>query len=227
MRQPEVDRKGRNAHRGAEMKAMALEYSTDAASLALLEDGAVRAAAAVEAGHRRSQELFPAAEQLLRGAGWALGEVEAFAVGRGPGSYTGLRVSLTAALGWALPERKTVWTASSAAARAAELFAARPEWSRVATWGAARRGTIWAGRFVREEGGRVRREGEWRCLPVGERPAEWGGWEWDEEGAAPKAEWVGRLFFAGQAGEEVQPVYLHPAVEGGKGGVAAAVSPGR
>ena len=33
-----------------------------------------------------------------------------------------------------------------------------------------------------------------------------------EAGRAPRAEWVGRLFFAGGASEELQPIYLHPAV---------------
>ena len=86
------------------MKLLALEFSTATASLALLDGGAVVAAAAVDAGHRRSQGLFAAAEGLLHGAGCTFADVGAFAVGRGPGSYTGLRVSLTAARGWALPE---------------------------------------------------------------------------------------------------------------------------
>ena len=47
--------------------------------------------------------------------------------------------------GWALPEGKPVWTVSSGAALAAEIFAERPEIAQVAAWGDARRGTIWAG----------------------------------------------------------------------------------
>ena len=89
------------------MKLLALEFSTDNASLALLADGAVVAAQPVDAGQRRSQGLFDAAADLLRGAGWTFAGVEAFAVGRGPGSYTGLRVSLTAANGWALAASAT------------------------------------------------------------------------------------------------------------------------
>ena len=190
------------------MKLLALEFSTDAASLALLEDGRAVASAAVDAGHRRSQGLFAAAEDLLKRAGWALSDVGAFAVGRGPGSYTGLRVSLTAANGWALPFGKPVWTASSGAALAAEIFAEQPEISQVAAWGDARRGTIWAGLFARN----ARQVGEWKLLPAEARGKEWPGAHWAEPGRAPKAEWVGRLFFAGGASEELQPIYLHPAV---------------
>ena len=194
------------------MKLLALEFSTETASLALLEDGGVMAESAVDAGHRRSQGLFDAAEGLLKGAGWTLADVGAFAVGRGPGSYTGLRVSLTAANGWALPEGKPVWTVSSGAALAAEIFAERPEIAQVAAWGDARREMIWAGRFERGGNGGVKPAGEWELLPAEARGKEWPAAHWAEPGRAPKAEWVGRLFFAGGASEEVQPIYLHPAV---------------
>ena len=191
---------------------MALEFSVDAASMALLDDGAVVAAAAVDAGQRRSQGVFAAAEALLKRAGWTLAEVGAFAVGRGPGSYTGLRVSVTVARGWALPGNKPVWTVSSAAALAAELLGEKPELPQVVVWGDARRGTIWAGLFARGAGGGVRQAGEWKVLPAAARGREWAGTLWAEAGRAPRAEWVGRLFFAGGASEELQPIYLHPAV---------------
>ena len=194
------------------MKLLALEFSTETASLALLEDGRLAAALPVDASQRRSQGLFDAVAGLLQKAGWSFADLGAFAVGRGPGSYTGLRVSVTAANGWALPEKKTVWTVSSGAALAAEIFAARPELAQVVVAGDARRGTIWAGRFERDEKHLVRQAGEWKLLPAEARGREWPEAHWVEAGRAPQAEWVGRLFFAGGASEEVQPIYLHPAV---------------
>ena len=190
---------------------MAVEFSTEAASLALLEDGEVRAAAAVDAGGRRSQGIFAAAEGMLGEAGWEFGDIEAYAVGRGPGAYTGLRVGLTAARGWALPRNRPTWATSSAAARAAEVFAARKELERFVAWGPSRKGTIWAGLYVRD-GAIPRREGDWALMPVGERGTIWAEAAWDEPGMAPKAEWVGRLHHLGAAGEEMRPIYLHPAV---------------
>jgi tRNA threonylcarbamoyladenosine biosynthesis protein TsaB len=194
------------------MKLLALEFSTEKGSLALLEDGAVVAQAAVAAGHRRSQGLFEAAAVLVQEAGWGFGDLEAFAVGRGPGAYTGLRVSLTAANGWALPGGRPVWTVSSAAARAAELLAEQPGLPSVVVWGEARRGTVWAGLFERAESIRVRQAGDWRLLPAAERGQVWLDAPWAEAGGVPKAQWVGRLYFAGDVSEELQPVYLHPAV---------------
>ena len=196
----------------AAMKLLALEFSTETASLALLADGAVVAASPVDASQRRSQGLFDAAAGLLQKTGWTFADLGAFAVGRGPGSYTGLRVSVTAANGWALPDQKQVWTVSSGAALAAEIFAERPEIAQVAVAGDARRGTIWAGLFERDEKHVVRQVGEWKLLPADARGKEWPAAQWAEAGRAPQAEWVGRLFCAGGASEELQPIYLHPAV---------------
>ncbi|HOU22147.1 MAG TPA: tRNA (adenosine(37)-N6)-threonylcarbamoyltransferase complex dimerization subunit type 1 TsaB, partial [Kiritimatiellia bacterium] len=81
------------------MKVLAVEISSDAGSLALVEDGGVVASVPMDARQRRSQGLFDAGGALLSGAGWGWEALGAFAVGRGPGSYTGLRVSLTAACG--------------------------------------------------------------------------------------------------------------------------------
>jgi tRNA threonylcarbamoyl adenosine modification protein YeaZ len=194
------------------MNLLALEFSTETASLALLTDGTVVASRPVDAGHRRSQWLFDAVEELWMGAGWSLADVDAFAVGRGPGAYTGLRVSLTAANGWALPEHKPVWTVSSAAALAAAEWAEHPEAAEVVAWGMARRGTIWAGRFKRAGEHAVKPAGDWQLLPAGQEGSIWPEARWTAPERRPRAEWVGRLFFAGDDSEALQPIYLHPAV---------------
>ncbi|MGI6598390.1 MAG: tRNA (adenosine(37)-N6)-threonylcarbamoyltransferase complex dimerization subunit type 1 TsaB [Kiritimatiellia bacterium] len=195
------------------MKILALDFSTPNASLALMEDGRLLAELAVDAGHRRSQELFAAVESLLPRAGWQFGDLDAYAVGCGPGSYAGLRVSLTAANGWALPEKKTVWAVPSPAALAAELFAEAPELCSVVISGNARRGTLWAGCFQRDGQLLARQVDDWRLLPAdGSHAGEWPGVSWADVGRAPQAEWVGRLFFTGRVSQPLQPIYLHPAV---------------
>jgi tRNA threonylcarbamoyladenosine biosynthesis protein TsaB len=50
---------------------------------------------------RHGVELFPALERLLRGASVSPRDVDLVAVGTGPGSYTGLRVGITAARAFA------------------------------------------------------------------------------------------------------------------------------
>lgn len=189
-----------------------MDGSTERASLALLSDGTVVATEAVAVGHRRSQGLFDGVENLLSHAGWTLDDVEAFAVGRGPGAYTGLRVSLTAAKGWALPGHQPVWTISSAAALAAEWFAEQSAPGTVVVSGSARRDTIWAAVFEREAGGGVHRASEWKLLAAQARGVEWPDLPWADPQRVPQAQWVGRLHGTGLASEECQPIYLHPAV---------------
>ncbi|MDD2239832.1 MAG: tRNA (adenosine(37)-N6)-threonylcarbamoyltransferase complex dimerization subunit type 1 TsaB [Kiritimatiellae bacterium] len=194
------------------MKVLAVEGSTEQASLALLLDGTVVATEAVAGGRRRSQGLFVGVETLLSRAEWTLEDVEAFAVGRGPGAYTGLRVSLTAVQGWALPGHKPVWTVSSAAAVAAEWFAEQPTPGPVVVSGSARRDTIWAAVFEPQAGGGGCRTSDWKLLAAEARGGEWPDLPWVDPRRVPQAEWVGRLYGTGLASEACQPIYLHPAV---------------
>lgn len=63
--------------------------------------GLPHAERAVRLERRHAEVLWPALEAFLRQAGVELGAVEGIAVGRGPGSYTGLRVGIAAGLGLA------------------------------------------------------------------------------------------------------------------------------
>ena len=83
------------------MIALALDTSGDEASVALMRDGTVLGAEVLSSGMRHGVELFPALERLLRGASVAPRDVGLVAVGTGPGSYTGLRVGITAARAFA------------------------------------------------------------------------------------------------------------------------------
>ena len=89
------------------MVVLALETATRAGSLALWRDGAV--ASAVGDVRRTHAERLPAdALSLLSGAGLQLADVDLFAVVSGPGSFTGLRVGIAAAQGFALASGKRV-----------------------------------------------------------------------------------------------------------------------
>jgi len=60
-------------------------------------DGTVLASAAFEGRYRHSQELLPAVQRLLGGAGLQLRDLAGVVVGTGPGAFTGLRVGLATA----------------------------------------------------------------------------------------------------------------------------------
>ena len=82
------------------MKLLALDTSTEFCSAALWLDGAI-AVEGVHAGQRHSELLLPMIERLLAQAQLRLGALDAIAFGRGPGSFTGLRIACGVAQGLA------------------------------------------------------------------------------------------------------------------------------
>ena len=83
------------------MKLLALELSTEACSVALWVDGEV--SERFEVAPRRHAELaLPWAGQLLAEAGIARSQLDAIAIGRGPGAFTGVRLAIAIGQGIAL-----------------------------------------------------------------------------------------------------------------------------
>jgi tRNA threonylcarbamoyladenosine biosynthesis protein TsaB len=83
------------------MKLLAFELSTEACSVAVHVDGEVRER--FEIAPRRHAELaLPWAEELLAEAGIARSQLDAIALGRGPGAFTGVRLAIALAQGVAL-----------------------------------------------------------------------------------------------------------------------------
>lgn len=84
------------------MITLALDTSGIVGSVAVARSGddgvsEVVASITIDRGMRHGVELFPALERALRAAGVGARDVDLVAVGIGPGSYTGLRVGITAA----------------------------------------------------------------------------------------------------------------------------------
>jgi tRNA threonylcarbamoyladenosine biosynthesis protein TsaB len=81
---------------------LALNTSSFQFSLALLdEDGSLKAEYVMSGGAGRFAGMFPAFEEILSALGFQVRDVSAVAVAIGPGSFTGLRVGLAAAKGFA------------------------------------------------------------------------------------------------------------------------------
>lgn len=79
---------------------IAIETSTERASVALLRDGQMLAREATGA-QTHSQTILPIVQALLSEAGLALSDCDAVAFGAGPGSFTGVRTACGIAQGLA------------------------------------------------------------------------------------------------------------------------------
>jgi len=89
-------------------------------SAALLRDSQVLAEISAYEETLYSTRLFRDVALLQRQAGFRLDQIDVFAVAAGPGSFTGLRVGLTAVKAWSEVHRKPIAAVSGLAAIAAE-----------------------------------------------------------------------------------------------------------
>lgn len=83
------------------MLTLALDTSTQCGSLAVLRDEEILGVISTAAEETYSSRMFRHLELLLGELSLRLDDFDLYAVAAGPGSFTGLRVGLTAAKGWA------------------------------------------------------------------------------------------------------------------------------
>jgi tRNA threonylcarbamoyladenosine biosynthesis protein TsaB len=103
------------------MKILAIEFSTDQRSVAVVVDGSVSAAAMEVA--TRTTRAFALIEQALAEARLEREQIECLAIGLGPGSYAGIRAAIALAQGWQLARPVKLLGISSVECLAAEAQA--------------------------------------------------------------------------------------------------------
>ncbi|MFC5987632.1 tRNA (adenosine(37)-N6)-threonylcarbamoyltransferase complex dimerization subunit type 1 TsaB [Marinicrinis lubricantis] len=106
----------------SDSKILAMDTSTGTMTVCLLEGDQAAASVQIQAIRNHSIQLVPTIQQLLTDTGWSMKQLNAVAVGSGPGSYTGIRIGATVAktMAWAL--KLPVIGVSSLAAMAAPFF---------------------------------------------------------------------------------------------------------
>ena len=134
------------------MLILALESSAKAASAALARDGALLQMEFQNSGLTHSRTLLPMAEKVLRDCGVALRDVDAVAVSRGPGSFTGVRIGVSTVKGLCWGADKPAIGVSTLEAMAWNAVDAAPADSIVCCAMDARRNQIYNALFRVESG---------------------------------------------------------------------------
>lgn len=137
------------------MHVLAFDTSTDVTAVAVTRDAQVLAEAHEPSTKRHAELLLSRVQDCLARAGLALADIDLFAVGLGPGSFTGVRVGVATAKGFGLGTGKPVCGVSSLATLAHAAFnsGAVASDSLCAPLLDAHKGEVFAALYARGQGG--------------------------------------------------------------------------
>lgn len=157
------------------MRLLAIDTSAEACSAALYLDGEIAERFAIQP-QRQSELILPMMDELLAAAGLAVADLDALAFGRGPGSFTGVRIATGVAQGAAFAADIPVVPVSTLAALAqGHLRETGHAWV-LAAFDARMNEVYWAA-CVPDASGTMRAIGEELIVPPGEVPVpDGGGW---------------------------------------------------
>ncbi len=157
------------------MNILALDTSTDATSVAVYADG--KTTALFELTPRKhTDRLLPLVEELLAEAGIERGALDYVAFGRGPGSFTGVRIATSVAQGIAFSVAAQIVPVSTLAALAQEEME-RSGADRVMPVVDARMKEVYTAHYVKDENGIAQLQGDEHVCPPAAVPLPGGsGW---------------------------------------------------
>ncbi len=130
------------------MRILAVDTTTPDGSVALLENGKLRIEVNWSSPVTHSSRLLKSVDFVLAGSGLEVGDVDGFACAVGPGSFTGIRIGVSAVKSLAFASGKPVASVSTLTALASKLSS--PEGRLVAPVLDAKRGEIYAALFERQ-----------------------------------------------------------------------------
>ena len=130
------------------MRLLAIDTSTECCSAALRIEGCLLSRE-VELARGHGERILPMIDELLGEAGVGLRQLQAIAFGRGPGSFTGVRLGASVAQGLAFGAGLGVVAISDLAAVAQRVFDDEGSVTRVLVCGDARMKEVYWGCFER------------------------------------------------------------------------------
>ena len=161
------------------MKLLAFETATEACSVALYVDGHIIARHEV-APRKHAEYALPWAEALLAEAGIKRSQLDAIAISRGPGAFTGVRLAIAIAQGIALALDKPMVVMSTLQVIAASVppaNAGEGKKQRILAAIDARMGEVYVGAFERNGDALLALSNETVCAPQAVTlPDDLGGW---------------------------------------------------
>jgi tRNA threonylcarbamoyladenosine biosynthesis protein TsaB len=92
---------------------LAVDTATEICGIALVVDGRIHAELMLSRGITHTQSVLSAIDAVLAISGLTAGDVDAYAVTRGPGSFTGLRIGISTVKGLAFATAKPMVGISS------------------------------------------------------------------------------------------------------------------
>ena len=131
------------------MRLLAVDTTSAHGSLAVLEGDRIRGRARFRPPPGHAERLLPELDRLLVSLGLSLGDIDAFAVAVGPGSFTGLRIGIASVEGLAFATGRPVVGISTIEATA---YGYRSRGGLVAPFLDARREEVF-GALFRTDGG--------------------------------------------------------------------------
>jgi tRNA threonylcarbamoyladenosine biosynthesis protein TsaB len=208
------------------MRVLALDTTTRAGSVALVDDDRVVVERAGDPSRTHAERLPADLLTLTNACHLVLGDVDVFAVASGPGSFTGLRVGIATMQGLALVRRRPVVGIPALDAMAYLAAPAVHTGEVVAAWMDAHRGEVFSRAYrLREAPGTDER----RLEPLGEPRVgtpEATMERWREERIDEPVLWVGdgAVYYAESIRREVGTASIvpAPALAGAVGRLAAA-----
>jgi tRNA threonylcarbamoyladenosine biosynthesis protein TsaB len=162
------------------MLCLALDTSTTWGRFAVAEDGEVLRYQPYNVTGSYADALLPVVDDVLAAAGRARGDLDAVAVCRGPGSFTGVRIGVATAKGMAWSLDCALYAVSTLEAMAGAMLAANPDHDWAAPVLDARRGEVFAAVY--------RRRADWVEMVRPPAPAPPGDWWADLSAAVPAVE---------------------------------------
>lgn len=132
------------------MKLLALDTSTEACSAAVYADGTTFCEFELTP-RAHTQLILPMVESVLAAAGLRLKDVDALAVGCGPGAFTGIRIGVGVAQGLAMAADKPVIALSTLAALAQQAYVQHGATQVLAALD-ARMGEVYWGQYALQDG---------------------------------------------------------------------------